>query len=289
MSTCLQPSDFDPSDFWFAVRRVIKREWIRLRYGSAAINKIYDLTPAYAALLEELVAALQAAQMVPGLATSPDSDGKCLMNWLKLACFGRYYGMLDGPSRRELLSMIADGQGEAEWAQSELLGHQWYFCIPAPDATDPQAEWCCDPDITTDPYYAQLASDVDPDAGQDPAPGIGGFATTMIVVGALSLLAALGLYASHELPRHNPTTEMRQGPSWKQVRTMRAAVARRRSFEDWDEAAEYLRGSGSVPTGDVLEAAAEASDLSSRLSRMGLATSARREAEALVMIAAEAQ
>jgi hypothetical protein len=152
------PSGATMGNFLDEVRGVIRNEWIRVR-GGAPLDPNFEMR-----LLNELMTAFSVGKVIPGY--RPDESGQCTMHWAELACFGRWYSLLNEPQRLEALDAFTYGVREP-WAQAgeEIWPPPPTPCTPdsstteatwctenAPDGTCSNL-WCCPSEVYSDPAY----------------------------------------------------------------------------------------------------------------------------------------
>lgn len=120
-------------------------------------------------LLNELMTAMSTGKVIPGF--KKDASGQCTINWAELACFGRWYALLDDEQRKWTMDSLADGVREP-WAQGGE-----YPWPPAPAACTPSSAdseaswcakytekgqchhlWCCPEEVYNDPVYTSTGS-----------------------------------------------------------------------------------------------------------------------------------
>jgi hypothetical protein len=157
-ATQCYPSGAGMGPFLDEVRAVIRNEWIRVRGGS-------PLDPHFEArLLNELMTAFSVGKVIPGY--RPGASGACEMHWAELACFARWYSLLDVTQRIQALDRFTYGSrepwldpGEEIWPpapspctpQSATTEATW--CAENTDSGSCPNLWCCPPEVYTDPLY----------------------------------------------------------------------------------------------------------------------------------------
>lgn len=145
------------------VRGVIRAEWVRVR-GGVPIDQNLEMR-----LLNELMTAFATGKVIPGY--RKDASGQCQMNWAELACFGRWYAILNDDQRAWTLDSFSDGFREP-WAQpgeypwppapspctqaSAEAEAEW--CSQYADGGKCTQSWCCPDSVYGDPAYVQGGS-----------------------------------------------------------------------------------------------------------------------------------
>lgn len=278
---CEHQSGMSAEAFWGAVRSTIKREIIRLAKGTENVDDVYTLKPLGQKMVEDLIDAFKEGKTVPGLAAKENASEKCIMNWFELACFARWYAgdHINGDKREYIRQQLSYGVTAKELMQDEAIGENWYFC----DGSEPEDEKgaCCPADVLDDWYYQQLTQGIVPQIEPQKTSwlpivflGLGVFAVAM-TVRAMSHHTQPNPSASI-VPRFKPgKTPGEQAEINRRI--LRTSTAIKHSFEEWDEAREYLQGSRGGFDSHVTGVLDDLRDLVIQLKSIGQDTTDRKE------------
>lgn len=291
---CSVGTSMAPEDFWDAIRQTVYREILRARYGSGELDR-HIVSSLGVTLTDDFIAAMKEGKVVPGLSETTDARGECAMDWIRFACFARYYVMLEGTRRDHLRELLRDGATLTEIETDEILGENWHFCTGT--ETDEDAKkWCCNDDVVSDAFYADLADGKSP-AVYPPADlvedGSSWGKIAAISLGIVAVAVTLG-YLSHTThpeaarARANPRPEaIRDRALASKVRDLRMETASEYSFETWDEVFEHLRDRTHPSTGEASSAMNALEQHLSRLSSLGVKTNSEYELHHMLSHAAE--
>jgi hypothetical protein len=141
------------------VRAVIRNEWLRVRGGSP-LDPNLEMS-----LLNDLLNAFSMGKVIPGY--YPNAQGACEMHWDELACFGRWYSLLNEEQRMEALDNFTYGvaapwlePGEYAWPPSPArctdasAEQEAAWCAQYAENGVCKSQWCCPPEVYGDPVYA---------------------------------------------------------------------------------------------------------------------------------------
>lgn len=292
---CVSPTSMDPDDFWDGVRQTVYREILRAKYGSQDLDR-HAVSALGVTLTDNFIDAMRTGKMVPGLSEITDARGECSMDWIRFACFARYYVLLEGSRRDHLREMIREGATLTEIETDEILGENWNFCT-GDETDDDTKKWCCPDDVVTDTFYADLARGssptIQPPALVEDKPSWGKIAAISLGIVAVAVTLAYITHVTHPeaaRARANPRPEpIRNKSLASKARSLRMETAAEHSFETWDETFEHLLDrSSSAATSEVAFAVEDVDRLVSRLAALGVKTSAQSELHHMLSLSSEA-
>jgi len=276
--------------FWGDVRATIRREIIRLAKGTENVDNVYTITPIGEKMIEDLVQAFQDGQKVPGLSDKSDNVGLCTMNWPALACFTRYYAGtgINGEQRDYIRQQLAAGVSANDLTKDELLGTNWYECT----GNEPEDEknLCCPKEVLDDWYYQDLSKGVVPEKKTD---GYSWLTIGLLGLGVFAVAVSLRALASvHPNPSSSPLALRRSRTSAEAASMLRAQlrtmIAKRHSFEVWDEARDYLTGAELDAPPYVFDAVTDLQRLVKDLNAGGKSTDEIKELDLMLDLSAGA-